>query len=110
MLERRPEQRFTVERKRVFRDAEGRAIPNISRIGPASRDDGEDGKRTDGRRAMSANDLVTALQALAERARRLRPPMASNPDAFHEDKSELARDINKLADAIRVGPARADGK
>jgi hypothetical protein len=56
---------------------------------------------------MSANDIVTALEGLAERARRLRPPMANNPDAFHEDKSELARDINRLAEKLRVGPARA---
>lgn len=106
MPERRPEHRFTVQRKRVFRDAEGRVIPNISRIGPSGRGDSENGNGSDGPRAMSAKDIVDALRALSERARRLRPPMSSNPAAFHEDKSELARDIDKLAEAIRVGPAR----
>ena len=37
----------------------------------------------------------------------MRPPMGSNPDAFHEDKSELARDIDRLAEAIRIGPTRS---
>lgn len=55
---------------------------------------------------MSANDIVNALRELADKARRMRPPMSSNPDAFHEDKSELAGELDKLAETIRLGPPK----
>jgi hypothetical protein len=80
-----------IERKRVFRDASGR------RIGSP-----EPAKRDVDHRPPSAANIAARLAELAESARRLRPPMSSNPSAFHEDKSELARQLNKLADAVKL--------
>jgi hypothetical protein len=54
-------------------------------------------------------DLETAaeLDKLAERAARMRPPMNSNPHAFHEDRSELAAAIRAIAMRLRNKPARS---
>lgn len=50
-----------------------------------------------------ADAVVAALNDLADRAGRLRPPMNNKPEAFHEDRSELRRDLLKLAEAVRSG-------
>lgn len=50
-----------------------------------------------------ADAVVKVLHDLGSRARRLRPPMNSKPEAFHEDRSELARDLDLLAECVRGG-------
>jgi hypothetical protein len=44
-----------------------------------------------------------AIATIKERARRLRPPLNDRPHQWHEDKSELVRDIEVLEDAVRKG-------
>lgn len=97
---------FIVERKRRFPMPEGRDLSNLRRFRPPGGDDRADEDAAGRPRALSADQIVEKLTALAERARRLRPPMSSNLDAFHEDKSDLARDLTRLAEAIRIGPSR----
>lgn len=46
---------------------------------------------------LTGHDLARELRELASRARRLPPPTARKPEAFHEGKSELARAIDRLA-------------
>jgi predicted Zn-dependent protease len=41
--------------------------------------------------------LAARLRDLAARARRLPPPNHRRPDAFHEARSELGADIERLA-------------
>jgi hypothetical protein len=52
---------------------------------------------------MSASDQAKALDALAERIARIRPPLNSNPHAFHEDRSEVAHEARRVAEWIRSG-------
>lgn len=49
---------------------------------------------------MSTAELATELFEIAERARRLPPPSHRNPEAFHEARSELAHDIEVLAQQL----------
>jgi len=49
---------------------------------------------------MNAAAIAYELRDLADRARRLPPPNHRNPDAFHEARSELAHDIERVADRI----------
>ena len=51
---------------------------------------------------MNAEDVAASLDVLASRVRRLSPPLASNPNRFHEERSEIAKDIAELA--RRVSP------
>lgn len=59
-------------------------------------------------------DLFTAdeLDQLAERIARIRPMTRTNPDAFYEERSEVARQIRALASRLRnrdeTPPAAAD--
>lgn len=58
---------------------------------------------------MSIGEIASAIATLKERASRLRPPLNDKPHQWHEDKSELVRDISELEDAVRKGtplPAR----
>lgn len=50
---------------------------------------------------MKPNDIVRALGSISDRARSLRPPLNDNPHQWHDDKSELIRDIEVLQDAVR---------
>lgn len=50
---------------------------------------------------MTPNEIASALTRIAERARSLRPPLNDKPHQWHEDKSELIRDIDVLQDAVR---------
>lgn len=50
---------------------------------------------------MSRDEIARTLASIKEQARRLRPPMNSKPDAFHEDKSDLVRAVERLEDAVR---------
>lgn len=50
-------------------------------------------------------DLAAELDKLAEAIARMRPPMNSNPHAFHEDRSEVASRARILARRARGGTA-----
>ena len=52
---------------------------------------------------MTPAAIASALATIKERARKLRPPQNGNPHQWHEDKSELVRDIEVLEDAVRKG-------
>lgn len=52
-------------------------------------------------RPMSRAEIAAAVCGIKEQARRLRPPLNMHPNAFHEDKSDLVRAIERLEDAIR---------
>lgn len=52
-------------------------------------------------RPMSRGEIADIIAAIKEEARRLRPPLNMRPDAFHEDKSDLVRHIERLEDAVR---------
>ncbi len=47
-------------------------------------------------------DVAAALDVLASRVRRMSPPLARYPDRFHEERSDIAKDIANLA--RRVSP------
>lgn len=49
---------------------------------------------------MDRAALSTRLHDLASRARRLTPPLNHKPEAFHEARSELARDLDILAESL----------
>lgn len=55
-------------------------------------------------------ELAADLDQLAAAIARMRPPQSHNPDAFHEDRSELAARARRLAERARFGlpPAPAD--
>jgi hypothetical protein len=44
-------------------------------------------------------DAAQAVRLLAQRVRRL-VPLAGKPDAFHEDKSDIAQELLEIADRI----------
>jgi hypothetical protein len=48
-------------------------------------------------------ELAAGLQQLADDIRRMRPPMNSNPEAFHIDRSELASRARRLAERCKTG-------
>lgn len=57
---------------------------------------------------MNIAALIAELDELASRARRLPPPSHCRPEAFHEARSELGRDIAAVAAflksvSVRVG-------
>jgi hypothetical protein len=52
---------------------------------------------------MNAAAIAAELDDLAGRARRLPPPNHRNPDAFHEARSELAKDIAAIGKWLRTG-------
>lgn len=52
-------------------------------------------------RPMSRREIAEAVADIKRMARRLRPPLNTRPDAFHEDKSELVRAAERLEDAVR---------
>lgn len=47
--------------------------------------------------------IAAALDALAERIARIPPPSARRPDAFHEERSEVASQARAIADWARTG-------
>lgn len=53
---------------------------------------------------MIDNDLAAELDALAQAIARMRPPQNHKPDAFHEDRSELASRARSIAARLRSGP------
>jgi len=52
---------------------------------------------------MSVSDVASELRAMASRVRCLPPPNHRRPDAFHEARSELARELDAIADRVGKG-------
>jgi hypothetical protein len=57
---------------------------------------------------VNPEDVAAALDALASRVRRISPPLASNPHRFHEERSDIAKDISDLARSL--APRRPEGR
>lgn len=53
-------------------------------------------------RAVSVVSAPHTLTALADKVRRL-SPHHRDPERFHEDKSEIERDLRRLAKAVANG-------
>ena len=51
---------------------------------------------------MTPEDVAAELNVLASRVRRMSPPLASNPNRFHEERSDIAKEIADFA--RRVSP------
>ena len=49
---------------------------------------------------MNAAELARSLRAIASRVRRLSPPLSHYPERFHEERSEIAHDLAKMAEAL----------
>jgi hypothetical protein len=45
-------------------------------------------------------DLKRKLDELSSRVRRLAPPAANDPETFHEERSEIARELQRLASRL----------
>jgi hypothetical protein len=52
---------------------------------------------------MNSKGAAEELRDLASRARRLPPPCHRNPEAFHEARSELGKDIDAIATWLMTG-------
>lgn len=58
---------------------------------------------------MTRAEIADAIANIKDHARKLRPPENHNPERFHEDKSELVREAERLEDAVRGNrPLRAN--
>jgi hypothetical protein len=57
---------------------------------------------------VNSRQISLELDELAERVSRIRPPSSRNPHLFHEDRSEVAHDIRKVAEWLRTGLRPAD--
>jgi len=85
-----------VDRSRIT-DAQGRRIPVTRTTIP-----GRGKLETVAMGApRSARDLRRRLDELASRVRRLAPPETKRPERFHEGRSEIARELQKLAEALK---------
>lgn len=51
----------------------------------------------------NAAELERMLRTLASRARRLSPPLNNDPERFHHERSQLARDLDVLANNLTNG-------
>ena len=61
-----------------------------------------------GQSAVIPEDVAAELDVLASRVRRMSPPLASNTERFHEERSVIAHDLAELA--RRIAPrARRTG-
>jgi hypothetical protein len=56
---------------------------------------------------MIDHDLAAELDRLAGAIARMRPPQNHRPEAFHEDRSELAAQARRLAERCRTGQPSA---
>jgi len=60
-------------------------------------------------RPMSRLEIADEIGRIKVRQRLLRPPMSTKPTAFHEDKDDIRRMLERLEDAVRFNrPLRAD--
>jgi len=55
-----------------------------------------------GQSAVTPRDVAATLDVLASRVRRMSPPLARYPERLHEERSDIADDLVKLA--RRVSP------
>lgn len=55
---------------------------------------------------MNTRQLADEIDDLAARIARIRPMSNRNPDAFYEERSEVAHEMRGLAERLRE-PARA---
>jgi hypothetical protein len=59
------------------------------------------------RRIIAIREAHARSVALASRVRRLPPPIrAGNPERFYEERSQIAHDMNELAQRVAGGPRR----
>lgn len=54
-------------------------------------------------RPMTTSAIYDALGEIVLLASKLRGPQSHNPNAFHEDKSDLINAIGKLREGVRLG-------
>lgn len=96
-----------IDRSRIT-DDRGRHIP-VTRVAPRGPD--ELAARSRRRRNEAevetaqpvlrvAADVKRKLDELASRVRRLSPPMASDPERFHVERSEIARELQRLREHL----------
>lgn len=83
-----------VDRSRIT-DAEGRHIPVTRAALPRKAEAVQVGA------PRSPRELRRRLDELASRVRRLAPPETRRPEKFHEERSEIARELQKLAEMIK---------
>jgi hypothetical protein len=60
-----------------------------------------------------AVEFKRMLDELSSRVRRLAPPDARNPTRFHEERSEIARQLQRLAERVEIATrllARGSGE
>ena len=50
--------------------------------------------------AVNSEAVAERLDVLASRVRRISPPLAGNPNRFHEERSEIAGEIAALARSL----------
>lgn len=53
---------------------------------------------------ITASELDTELRAIRDRVRRIRPPLAKNPEAFHLDKDAIASLLGELLGRLAEVP------
>lgn len=89
-------------------DEKGRHIP-VTRVHARSPSEiAERGRRKRGEAEVITNepplrstaDLKRKLDELSSRVRRLAPPMAGDPERFHMERSEIARELQRLAETV----------
>jgi hypothetical protein len=76
-------------------DARGRRVPVVCSALPA-----RPAKDPPAPQLRKAVDFRRELDALAGAVRRLSPPLAHEPTRFHEERSEIAHRIERLAASI----------
>jgi hypothetical protein len=57
---------------------------------------------------VTPEDVASALDVLASRVRRMSPPLARNPERFHEERSDIAHDLAELARRVAPRSRRAE--
>ncbi len=50
-----------------------------------------------GQSAVTPEDVAAELDVLASRVRRMSPPLARQPERFHEERSDIAKNLADLA-------------
>ena len=59
---------------------------------------------------MNPEAVAAALDVLASRVRRISPPLAGDPNRFHEERSDIAQAIAELARSIAPRQPRAQSQ
>ena len=58
---------------------------------------------------MTPEDAAAELDVLASRVRRMSPPLARHPERFHEERSDIAKDLAVLARRVALRNRPASG-